>query len=60
MILCVVASIAIAILSVVLNRDLGGAAALVGSLLGPSFVGKAAQSFSESKQEKSDEVTKEG
>lgn len=45
--ICVVASVIIAILCVVLGRDLGSSAALVGAILGPAFIGKAVQSFSE-------------
>ena len=42
-----IACIAIAIFALVFKRDLAATAALIGALLGPVAIGKAAQSFSE-------------
>lgn len=53
LLLCVLTAIVISILAVVLNRDLAATGVLVGTLIGPAFVGKGVQSFAERKEVKS-------
>lgn len=45
--ICVVCAVIIAICGMLLNKDLAQVAMLVGAFLGPAFLGKAVQSFSE-------------
>ena len=47
MFLLTLCSIAVAIIAVIMGRDLASCAALVGAILTPAFIGKAAQSFAE-------------
>lgn len=49
--MCVLSALVIAILIVVLDRDLAGGAALVGAILTPAFIGKAMQSYAEGKDD---------
>lgn len=49
--LCVITSCLIAILGIVLNRELGGIAAVIGALLMPAFAGKWLQAKEELRHE---------
>jgi hypothetical protein len=49
-IICVITANAVAVLAVLLNRDLYGAGALVGGLLLTAFGGKFGQKFAESER----------
>ncbi len=49
--ICVVCAAMVAVLSIILNRDLSGTATLVSSLLIPAFGGKAFQSYAEKKHD---------